>query len=288
MGWPYIKSTIQINPIKADKEGLNIINYNVRVFNVYEHLKEQNPEAPTAMVHWLAQSQATILCLQEYYNDDDSPTFNVTTKITKAGFKDNYVSVNKRNRIGAEFGLAIFSKIPIINHGVVSFGKEQNKAIYADVVYQKDTIRVYNIHLYSMKLKMDDLIHEEQGKKKISKAKETFNQIKEGFKIHAAEAKILKQHILSSPYSVVLTGDFNALPYSYIYLSFNEFMQNSFEKAGNGLGFTYRENPSFIRIDNQFSSKEFDIVVHKVHNELNYSDHYPISVIYRLNNNKKQ
>lgn len=284
-----MRSSIQANSTTKDKDGLNIINYNVRVFNVYDHLKKLNPAASAEMIDWLAHNDAAILCLQEYYNERSSSVFNTEAKIKKGGFNYSYVSVNTRNRIGAEFGLAIFSKIPIINWGVVPLGEtHQNKAIFADMVYQEDTIRIYNVHLYSMKLKVDDWIKEEEKDKRIDKTKETFYRIRKGFKRHAKEADRLKEHALASPYPVVITGDFNELPYSYTYLSFNDFLQNSFEEAGNGLGFTYRENPSFIRIDNQFSDKTFDVVSHKVHNDLNYSDHYPISVIYRLNNNKKQ
>lgn len=288
-GWQHVQSTVQVTPY-PEEDGLNVINYNVRVFNVYKHLHKINPEATSAMIEWLSQNRADILCLQEYYNDAKSPLFNAEKKLTDGGFSYSHTAVNQRNRIGAEFGIAIFSKHPIINRGNVPFdGGQENKAIFADIVYDRtDTIRVYSAHLYSMKLQVDDLINEEGKRKKLNKTKNTINQIRKGFVEHAKESDILKAHILSSPYPVILTGDFNEMPYSYSYLTFKSILQNSFEKAGNGFGFTYRETPSFIRIDNQFSSFSFDVLSHKVHKELKYSDHYPVSVFYRLENNKKE
>jgi endonuclease/exonuclease/phosphatase family metal-dependent hydrolase len=289
MGWQHVQSTIQVRT-NPEVDGLNVINYNVRIFNVYKHLQKINPQATTEMIGWLSQNNADILCLQEYYNDPGSQLFNAEKKIKAGGFPYSHVAVNQKNRIEAEFGIAIFSKHPIINCGNVSFDVgQENKAIFADIIYDRnDTIRVYNVHLYSMKLQVDDLIKEEEKRKKLHKTKNTFYQIRKGFIEHAKEADILKEHILSSPYPVILTGDFNEMPYSYSYLTFKSILQNSFEKAGNGLGFTYRENPSFIRIDNQFSSLSFNVLSHKVHKELNYSDHYPVSVFYRLENNKKE
>ena len=289
IGWPHLQSSIQVN-VSPQEDGLKVVNYNVRVFNVYKHLHKINPQATAEMIGWLAHNSADVLCLQEYYNDASSPIFNAEKKIKNGGFSYSHIAVNQKNRRNAEFGIAIFSKHPIINRGHVSFdGGQENKAIYADIVYNRnDTVRVYSVHLYSMKLQVDDLINEEGKRKKLDKTKATFYQIRKGFIEHAKEADLLKAHILSSPYRVILTGDFNEMPYSYSYLTFKSILQNSFEKAGNGFGFTYRETPSFIRIDNQFSSLSFDVLTHKVHNELKYSDHYPVSVVYRLENNKNE
>lgn len=289
IGWPHVQSSIQVNG-SHEEDGLKVVNYNVRVFNVYKHLHKINPQATAEMIDWLVKNSADVLCLQEYYNDVSSPIFNAEKKIRDGGFSYSHTAVNAKNRIGAEFGIAIFSKHPIINRGSVPFGTgQENKAIFADIVYdRKDTVRVYSVHLYSMKLQVDDLIKEERRHKKLNKAKTTFYQIKEGFIEHAKEADILTGHILSSPYPVILTGDFNEMPYSYSYLTFKSILQNSFEEAGNGFGFTYRETPSFIRIDNQFSSLSFDVLSHKVHKALKYSDHYPVSVVYRLENNKNE
>lgn len=283
LGWPHIRSTLQFSP-KNNNENISqfkIVNYNVRVFNVYDHLKAANPDAPLQMIEWLTSQEADVLCLQEYYNHSSSDEFNINQKILEKGYKHSYVNANKENRIGAQFGLAIFSKLPIVNKGLVTYNNEgNNQAIYVDVLYNEDTIRIYNVHLHSMKLRVQEVVKEKKEIRKLVKVKENLKRIKQGFVEHSKETDVLKAHIQGNSFPVVLAGDFNDVPYSYTYLSFRDFLQNSFEEAGSGFGFTYNESPSFIRIDNQFSSMDFDVISHQVHKDVGYSDHYPVSVQY--------
>ena len=160
--------------------------------------------------------------------------------------------------------------------------------IFADILYKGDTIRVFNVHLHSMKLRVNEIVAEKNEDKKLVKIKETIRRMKEGFIAHSREATILKSFIEDSPHPLILVGDFNDIPYSYTYLTFKDFLQNSFEEAGEGLGFTYNEYPTFIRIDNQFSSEEFNVISHQVHDEIKYSDHFPVSVVYELDGEDEQ
>ena len=59
------------------------------------------------------------------------------------------------------YGLANFTKYRIVNNGVVELETINNIAIYADIKYRSDTIRIYSIHLTSIHL---DKIDYETGK----------------------------------------------------------------------------------------------------------------------------
>jgi endonuclease/exonuclease/phosphatase family metal-dependent hydrolase len=59
-------------------------------------------------------------------------------------------------------------------------------------------------------------------------------------------------------------------------------LENAFERAGNGFGFTLNRSPKFVRIDNQFFSDKIKIQSFTTHSEIKYSDHYPISASYQL------
>jgi endonuclease/exonuclease/phosphatase family metal-dependent hydrolase len=52
-------------------------------------------------------------------------------------------------------GQAIFSKFPIIDQGNIVFPNSNNNVIYADIKKGKDIIRVYNMHLQSIKISPD-------------------------------------------------------------------------------------------------------------------------------------
>ena len=82
---------------------------------------------------------------------------------------------------------------------------------------------------------------------------------------------------------VILVGDFNQTPYSFVYNSFKEIMNNAFETAGNGFGFTYRGSTLFfLRIDNQFYDPRLKAIDFKTHKQVPYSDHYPIEARYLI------
>lgn len=67
-----------------------------------------------------------------------------------------YYSANG-NEKKKSYGIAIFSKYPIINSGKVFDNKRNNGAMFADIKINQDTIRVYNTHLESMNIKAADL-----------------------------------------------------------------------------------------------------------------------------------
>lgn len=288
LGWQHVRSTIQLNSTENETASLKIINYNVRVFNVYPHLNKVHENSSQEMISWLRGQDADIVLLQEYYNDDSSDIYNTREKLSDNEFDYSFILDDKKNRKGAQFGLAIFSKFPIVNKGHIPFAENENqnnKFIFADVLFNKDTVRLINVHLHSMKLRVDDLVKEENEKEQLVKLKETIKRLREGFIEHAKETAVLKSYIQDSKYPVILAGDFNDVPYSYTYLTFRDILQNSFEEAGSGLGFTYNESPSFIRIDNQFSSKSLVVTSHEVHDNVNYSDHFPVSVTYDFKGN---
>jgi len=257
---------------------LSVLSYNVRVFNNYAHLRNKNFESSRKMIEWSVKDDAGIKCFQEFYNKDDSDIFNVVDKMREAGWKHVYFKKNLIDRSKSEFGNVIFSKYPIVNQGAIydESGLYQ-KAIFADILYLKDTIRVYSVHLQSMSIDVENVIDAE----KLSRSyKQTGHRLRNGFVHRAGEVNLLAKHIFVCPYPVILSGDLNDMPYSYSYFKLRSLLNNAYEKAGNGFGFTYNGKLFFLRIDNQFFSTFFHIHEFTTHREVKYSDHFPIKAVY--------
>jgi endonuclease/exonuclease/phosphatase family metal-dependent hydrolase len=279
LGHDYIRSSFSFNPVKKDNtenQVLSVLNYNVRVFNTYAHLKNKNSPGKS-MIEWLANNDSDIKCLQEFYNDDQSDVFNTVERLSA----QNYHAVVRPafvNRIGAQFGLAIFSRYPIIHSGDIMYADSQHQyAVYADIKTRQDTIRVYNVHLQSMSIdasKIDDF--ERAGEHYLDIAR----KLKFGFVERAKQVDNLLVHIQRSPYPVIVCGDFNDVPYSYTYQTLKRYLTNAFEEAGHGLGFSYNGKLFFLRIDNQFYSKGFKAIRFETHREVPFSDHFPVRTIY--------
>jgi len=233
------------------------------------------------MVNWIARNDADIKCLQEFYNDNKSEVFNTTSRIAQANNNAVVVKPAFVNRIGAQFGLAIFSRFPIIHSGeVLNEESKHQHAIFADVNTGEDTIRVYNTHLQSMSIDENKIGEFEQAKENyLNIAK----KLRFGFVERAKQVDNLVNHILQSPYPVIVCGDFNDLPYSYTYLTLKQHLSNAFEEAGHGFGFSYNGKLFFLRIDNQFYSKQLRATSFNIYRDISYSDHFPIRAEYSLN-----
>jgi endonuclease/exonuclease/phosphatase (EEP) superfamily protein YafD len=79
----------------------------------------------------------------------------------------------------------------------------------------------------------------------------------------------------TSPYPIILCGDFNDTPTSFTYKQLSEGLNDSFANAGLGIGQTYNGKFPALRIDYILYSPELEIVNFKT-SEVSLSDHYPI------------
>jgi endonuclease/exonuclease/phosphatase family metal-dependent hydrolase len=174
-------------------------------------------------------------------------------------------------------GQAIFSKFPIFNSGDFKIPAAGNNIIYADIKKGKDTIRVYNIHLQSIKISPDvNEISEHVDSINQSKSQQLFKRIREAFKKQEQQAEILVKHKNECSYPVIICGDMNNSPFSYLYRSIKSDLNDCFEEAGNGFGQTYKFKYYPARIDYIFASKKMQVKSFSTFTKFENSDHFPI------------
>ena len=182
---------------------------------------------------------------------------------------------------GQQFGKIIISRFPIINSGIETWDDKQynNRLLFADIARQADTIRVFVLHLQSLKLN-----HEEKNITSISKegvsqtvktSRGIIGKIKAGFSERSLQADSISRFITQSPYPVVVCGDFNDVPNSYAYNKIGQGLQNAFAEKGSGIGKSYAGLAPTLRIDNIFLSKNFQVISFKTLRK-QLSDHYPL------------
>lgn len=234
---------------------IKVMNYNVRLFNLYDWIPEKNIE--TKIVDFIKTEVPDILCVQDY---------RPSAKVDLSFFKYKYekVSGNKIHN-----GQVILSKYPIVNSGSLEFPNTANNAIFADVVKGKDTIRVYNIHLQSLKIDTD------VEKLKKESTFRIFKQVENTFKRQQFQSEIFLLHKKECHYKMIICGDFNNTAYSYVYRKIKGDLNDTFKKAGNGFGRTYHFKFFPVRIDYIFSDPAFAINGFRAYNH-HFSDHYPI------------
>lgn len=263
LGFNYIGSFYKFSSSKSSNknESFTVMNYNVRLFNLYKWIPEKHVEK--SIEHLIKDAQPDILCLQEYHPHE---------KIDLSNFKYKFEKLDG-NR--TKYGQAIFSKFPIIESGSINFPKTANNAIYADVVKNEDTIRIYNVHLQSSHINTDmENLRKEDSERLLKTLSSTFRMQQE-------QSEIFNQHKNNSPHKVIVSGDFNNTAYSYVYRKIKGDLQDAFEVAGKGFGRTYDFKFFPTRIDFILADEAFEVNGFKNFNE-KLSDHYPIMAEFSL------
>ncbi|HEY2580793.1 MAG TPA: endonuclease/exonuclease/phosphatase family protein [Mucilaginibacter sp.] len=177
-------------------------------------------------------------------------------------------------------GLALFSKYPITNHGIIrlSNNRDGNQVIYIDVKCKSQIIRVYTFHLQSLKLNEDDLDLSSFLRRSISKphtVKELFHKLKMGFTLREQQVDIIRQDAAKCPYPYIFMGDFNDTPGSYAFNQMATGMKNAFREKGTGIGKTFNGGFASSQIDYILLSQQFSVLDYQIIRK-EISDHYPV------------
>ncbi len=244
------------SPKAIESEGnIKVMNYNVRLFNLYEWIKEDSIE--TKMVDFIKSESPDIVSFQEYH-----PHKNINLSFFKYKFE-------KLSGKKTKYGQAIFSQFPIVNSGSIEFPDTGNNAIFADVVKGGDTIRIYNIHLESLRINADvDNLKNEDSERLLKRVGSTF-------KMQQFQTELFLMHKKQCKYKMVVCGDFNNTAFSYVYRKIKGDFQDAFKEAGSGFGRTHDFKIFPVRIDFIFADEAFNVNGFTSFSE-HYSDHYPI------------
>ncbi|MGQ1785826.1 MULTISPECIES: endonuclease/exonuclease/phosphatase family protein [unclassified Saccharicrinis] len=275
---------------KVDKTELqkpvSIMSYNVRMFDkyvwtgdlatpqkIYQFIKDQNPD---------------VLCIQEFYINNDNQQYSENYILSKfKQFKYKHLEYNIETESGKKYGLATFSKYPIIDKKPLMFENTTNFSSQTDININGQKIRIFNNHLESIRLKREnynfiDSLEFKSDKERRKGAYEIFTKINTAFAHRATQAETIGRHIQNSPYPAIVCGDFNDTPVSYVYRKVRGELKDAFIESGNGLGGTYNGNLPSFRIDFIFHDPAFKGYNYK-RKKVYHSDHYPISTLLELN-----
>jgi endonuclease/exonuclease/phosphatase family metal-dependent hydrolase len=274
IGYKFILITFQIHPRNEQAPGLKVLTYNTaNFFHKRAKAFDQDPNVFT----WIAEHPADIKVFQEFTQDYTSNRRNAIKQISKDGELEYFHHVIEGNPKKRSYGMAIFSRYPIVNEGVVFDNGSSNGAIFADIRAGKDTLRIYNVHLQSMAISPSNLNDYERAQEVY---RQTLGKLHRGSLARAQQLSILLEHLRNSPHPVILMGDLNEIPYSYAYFKLSENLDNAFEKAGRGFEFTYNKILFFLRIDHIFADHSLKPVHFQTHREVYYSDHYPVTATF--------
>lgn len=240
-----------------------VMSYNVRLFNLFKWLPDEN--VAKEIKSFITDKNPDILCIQEFSN---------AAKIDLKVYPHRFIFM-QGNKI--KTGQAIFSRFPIINEGNLVFPNSNNNAIYADIKRGKDIIRVYNMHLQSIKISPDvSEINDNIEGINQNKSEMVIKRLSAAFKKQQQQAEIIRAHKSDCKYPIIICGDMNNSPFSYVYRSIKGTLNDTFEEAGKGFGQTYNFKYYPVRIDYIFTDTKIKVKSFESFPDFVKSDHYPV------------
>ena len=234
-------------------DDIKVMSYNVRMFNHYKW--NEDAELAQKTYDFITDEAPDILALQEFYQ---SP---------KISFKYPY-SYIKTKSTKNKFGLAIYSNYQIINSGSFDFQNSANNIIFVDILKKKDTVRIYNIHLESLKINPNKEHFGEDSSEKL------FVRLQQTFQKQATQTEEFLAHEKMWKGKKIICGDFNNTAFSWVYQNISKNKKDAFIEAGSGFGKTF-DYPFPVRIDFILTDTSIDINNFKTFGK-KYSDHFPI------------
>lgn len=260
---------------------LSILSYNTRL------LQLNTPIERNELLKYVKNSGADVVCMQEYavYKDSRYPTFEGVKRFLKDVYPYTYYDFVVHNR-RVQFGLAVYSKYPLINKHSISFEAVGNSASRCDVLVPVeagfDTVRLFNVHLQSNSFQssdLDSLIGQsslllQQPSSIIHQP--SYLKLRKAYAARSEQVRVLRNEVEPSPYPLILCGDFNDVPVSYTYRQLSHNLQDAFlEASAFSNGHTLVRRKFGVRIDYILSSPDFQVTDFRVEH-LDYSDHYPV------------
>ncbi|MCK0131088.1 endonuclease/exonuclease/phosphatase family protein [Flavobacteriaceae bacterium F08102] len=244
---------------------LSILTYNVRKFNKYKWIKTDS--VPNKIRRFIESTDADVVLLQEY---EKNPNFNLQYPY----FYNHYSNEPSLKQL-VQSGLATYSKYPIIGSGSIGININSRFVIYTDIVKNKDTIRIFNIHLESLG------VDPNQDYLGFEKSENLVKRVRNAFQQQQRQIDTLTNTI-KGPYKKIIAGDLNNSAFSWAYKHLKGNFKDSFEEAGYGFGKTYSFKNFPLRIDYCFADSTFTFNSH-INYDIHLSDHFPVMAVVGIN-----
>lgn len=272
--YPYVNSVFTVPYRKLtnqtfDKE-IKVLSYNISLLSGVKKIDD--------FVKFIDSVDADIMCFQEFgfFRKDKDKLKNALQK------KYPYSHIWYKNQTkNYWWGVATFSKYPIVNKKKVDYNSLYNVSIYSDITINADTVRVINNHLESNKFTLSDIkqyrsLNQDFSSENIVNISSLLSRkLSKAYKIRASQAAIVRKVIDDSPYRLVVCGDFNDVAESYAYHKIKSDLVDLSTATSWGYRYSFHNNYMLVGIDHILIDKSF-VPIYLHIDRITFSDHYPL------------
>lgn len=274
--WQYLGRIFQPPFTAGGKEAntLKIATYNVDSFG-----NEQSGYSCKEIAAYMKEHRVDIICFQEFAGN----RYFTPDSIRNAFADWQYAVIPQAPDSTPILQVALFSKYPVKDSRLITYPDSRNCSMWCDLNVDGQTVRIFNNHLQTTEVSQNkrrlerELAKNELTGREEAVARQLLEGLNENFRKRAAQAKTLEQLIRTTPYPILVCGDFNSLPSSYTYSTVKgDNLQDGFQTCGHGYMYTFRYFKRLLRIDHIFHSKEFKGVDYYSPDLKLCSDHNPV------------
>ena len=267
-------------PVENRQRSFKMVSYNVRGFLSPD---EQGTMVSTrdSILAFVVREDPDLVCFQEFETVSGRTRAAIDSALEFLSYNAVHYKVNNSHAGG--WGLAIYSRYPLLESGNVNFANSSNASLWADIVVNDDTIRVFNNHLQTTSVNSSDRQYidnqefMQSAPDRKQRVRSILSKMKRNYRIRAQQVDSLAPLIHSSPFDVIVCGDFNDTPMSYAYHTMRGDLLDAFVEKGQGMPNTYRGLFNLFRIDYILHSDRLQTVSYTTP-PCPYSDHKPLVV----------
>lgn len=270
-----VGGTSQIPSADEHPKMVSMMSYNVHLFQGNDPVTatpaDSNAREFLALVR---EYNPDVLCLQEY---EKIKKVSVTDSLVLMGYSHFYSSSG--DAVRNPRGEVVFSKLPI------TFVKRVDATkVLVELLKDESAFRLLCVHLDSYRFDNADRAEIEKmrhGEVEES-SRRTFSKVKETIQEHEQEWNtLLKPIVTECSLPLVMAGDMNDIPSSYLYHQITKELSDCYTDKGVGFSTTYNGGFPRYRIDMVFRSEGIRTLSYKrVRTDI--SDHYPLVVSFEL------
>jgi endonuclease/exonuclease/phosphatase (EEP) superfamily protein YafD len=265
---PYTGTIYQFRSLdeQADKKtGLKVATYNVARFN-----RETSGFIAQDVLAQMKKQKVDVLCLQEYADESGD-------KLNSESYKDYFPYM-----VQGRSDMVIYSRFPIGRHKTINFEETNNSAMWADIDVNGQQFRFVNVHLettgFNRTVYKAAKMEMQGNRVETNRLLQTiYGNYTMGMMVRAGQAITVRNELLKEAdgdHALVICGDFNDVPYSFVYNTMLGDLIDGFKECGSGWMYTYRGKKP-VRIDYIFHDEKVKGLTY-YRQDISYSDHYPV------------
>lgn len=249
----------------SGEEGITVVSYNVGTM--------KGDENEAALRDFLAASDADIICMQEL-----SQAF-MNKEETRQWLKDHPYNVLQSG------GETILSRYAFIGDTIrIDYPTRSNHSTAVWIDLDGDSLLLINNHLESNHLTPEEkseytgMIRNPHRQTVEDGSRMLVGKLSAAASYRGAQTDTICAMVdRYAAYPVIVCGDLNDTPVSYVYQRLDARLSSAFRQGGRGLGISYSQRAFMVRIDHVFFPSGWTCSSCSIDRSISVSDHYPVT-----------